>query len=125
MCDLIEPQPTEKVGRMKKLRRTLSESFSRIATQLPLQGELRTGDGEDVAGDPREGMGQREGHSSPPDLGFIRGRPKPLIWVPPPRHQCLWRPQWIPRGDTWSSPPSGFCGHPALKKDDTTFDEVG
>ncbi|KAL6092932.1 hypothetical protein STEG23_001031 [Scotinomys teguina] len=31
MCDLIEPQPSEKIGRMKKLRRTLSESFSRIA----------------------------------------------------------------------------------------------
>ncbi|XP_058152991.1 cyclin-dependent kinase 14 isoform X1 [Dasypus novemcinctus] len=31
MCDLIEPQPAEKIGKMKKLRRTLSESFSRIA----------------------------------------------------------------------------------------------
>lgn len=30
MCDLIEPQPAEKIGKMKKLRRTLSESFSRI-----------------------------------------------------------------------------------------------
>uniref|UniRef100_A0A7N5JJB2 Cyclin-dependent kinase 14 n=1 Tax=Ailuropoda melanoleuca TaxID=9646 RepID=A0A7N5JJB2_AILME len=31
MCDLIESQPAEKIGKMKKLRRTLSESFSRIA----------------------------------------------------------------------------------------------
>ncbi|KAJ8796514.1 hypothetical protein J1605_002111 [Eschrichtius robustus] len=31
MCDLIEPQPPEKIGKMKKLRRTLSDSFSRIA----------------------------------------------------------------------------------------------
>ncbi|KAM8980894.1 cyclin-dependent kinase 14 [Sarcophilus harrisii] len=31
MCDLIEPQPAEKISKMKKLRRTLSESFSRIA----------------------------------------------------------------------------------------------
>ncbi|MXQ83372.1 hypothetical protein E5288_WYG001356 [Bos mutus] len=31
MCDLIEPQPAEKIGKMKKLRRTLSDSFSRIA----------------------------------------------------------------------------------------------
>lgn len=31
MCDLIEPQPAEKIGKMKKLRRTLSESFSRLA----------------------------------------------------------------------------------------------
>uniref|UniRef100_A0A2I3HBP3 Protein kinase domain-containing protein n=1 Tax=Nomascus leucogenys TaxID=61853 RepID=A0A2I3HBP3_NOMLE len=31
MCDLIEPQPAEKIGKMKKLRRTLAESFSRIA----------------------------------------------------------------------------------------------
>lgn len=30
MCDLIEPQPAEKIGKMKKLRRTLSDSFSRI-----------------------------------------------------------------------------------------------
>ncbi|XP_042165817.1 cyclin-dependent kinase 14 isoform X1 [Oncorhynchus tshawytscha] len=32
MCDLMPAsQPTEKIGKMKKLRRTLSESFSRIA----------------------------------------------------------------------------------------------
>lgn len=31
MCDLIEPQLAEKIGKMKKLRRTLSESFSHIA----------------------------------------------------------------------------------------------
>ncbi|XP_043546219.1 cyclin-dependent kinase 14 isoform X1 [Chiloscyllium punctatum] len=31
MCDMISEQSTEKIGRMKKLRRTLSESFSRLA----------------------------------------------------------------------------------------------
>ncbi|XP_066440761.1 cyclin-dependent kinase 14 isoform X1 [Eleutherodactylus coqui] len=31
MCDMIEPQPPQKLSKMKKLRRTLSESFSRIA----------------------------------------------------------------------------------------------
>ncbi|XP_043113640.1 cyclin-dependent kinase 14 [Puntigrus tetrazona] len=32
MCDLMPAaQPAEKIGKMKKLRRTLSESFSRIA----------------------------------------------------------------------------------------------
>lgn len=36
MCDLIEPQPAEKIGKMKKLRRTLSESFSRIGECSPL-----------------------------------------------------------------------------------------
>lgn len=31
MCDLMPAaQPAEKIGKMKKLRRTLSESFSRI-----------------------------------------------------------------------------------------------
>ena len=45
MCDLIEPQPAEKIGKMKKLRRTLSESFSRI-------GEWRAapGTGPDAPG---------------------------------------------------------------------------
>uniref|UniRef100_A0A6I8S2Q0 Cyclin-dependent kinase 14 n=1 Tax=Xenopus tropicalis TaxID=8364 RepID=A0A6I8S2Q0_XENTR len=31
MCDMIESQPAQKIGKMKKLRRTLSDSFSRIA----------------------------------------------------------------------------------------------
>ncbi|MEE6466667.1 hypothetical protein FKM82_007020 [Ascaphus truei] len=31
MCDMIKSQPTQKISKMKKLRRTLSESFSRIA----------------------------------------------------------------------------------------------
>lgn len=30
MCDMIDSQSAEKISRMKKLRRTLSESFSRI-----------------------------------------------------------------------------------------------
>ncbi|KAJ7418162.1 hypothetical protein BTVI_30508 [Pitangus sulphuratus] len=31
MCDMIDSQSAEKISRMKKLRRTLSESFGRIA----------------------------------------------------------------------------------------------
>ena len=31
MCDLIEPQPDEKTGKMKKFLRTLSDSFGCIA----------------------------------------------------------------------------------------------
>lgn len=30
MCDMIDSQSAEKISRMKKLRRTLSESFGRI-----------------------------------------------------------------------------------------------
>lgn len=30
MCDMISDQSAEKISRMKKLRRTLSESFSRL-----------------------------------------------------------------------------------------------
>lgn len=38
MCDLIEPQPAEKIGKMKKLRRTLSDSFSRIGKWRAVPG---------------------------------------------------------------------------------------
>jgi len=36
MCDLLPaaPQPAEKMGKMKKLRRTLSESFRSIGKKI-------------------------------------------------------------------------------------------
>lgn len=50
MCDMIDSQSAEKISRMKKLRRTLSESFGRIGesraralTALP--GTRQGGDG--------------------------------------------------------------------------------
>lgn len=49
MCDMIDSQSAEKISRMKKLRRTLSESFSRI-------GEARG-----AARRPEESAGLRAG----------------------------------------------------------------
>lgn len=89
MCDLIEPQPAEKIGKMKKLRRTLSDSFSRIgkwraapgtrpgalgpallalAAQGPPGtgvGALRAKGGGSSARDLGEGDGKKEGRLFP------------------------------------------------------------
>lgn len=52
MCDMIDSQSAEKISRMKKLRRTLSESFGRIGesrarapTALPGSRRSRQGGG--------------------------------------------------------------------------------
>lgn len=57
MCDMIDSQSAEKISRMKKLRRTLSESFGRIGercarTPTALPGAPgRGGDGGGGGGD--------------------------------------------------------------------------